>query len=331
MGVTSMSSLRYKNEVTVKVPGSIANLGPGFDVFALALKKPYDLMNVKLTNEKGVRIEVNGSSSEKIPTNPKENTAGLSTQFLIDRYDIDYGVKVRIEKGIKPGYGLGSSGADAAAVVYALNHLFDLVLTRNEMVEIAAMGEIAASNTAHADNVSASLLGGFTVVRSYEPLDVLCCQPPENLGICITTPRINTPQKKTAAARLALPERILLEQLTHTVGNATSLLYGMLTSDISLMGKAMNDCIVEPVRSKFIPGYKYVKEGALKKGAAGVVICGAGPSIAAFYDNRTTKPGPILEGMAHGFKIFGIDSDQLTTQPGTGAEFVVDNPTFKEV
>ncbi len=312
-------------KVTVRVGGSIANVGPGFDVFAIALRRPYDVLTVRSRKEKGVELEVSGSGSDTIPLDPNDNTAGLVALCLTERCDINKGVKLSIEKGIKPGYGLGSSGADAAAAAYALNHLFELDLTKNELVEIAAVGEIAASNAAHADNVSASLLGGFTVVGSYDPVEVLSCQPPENLGICITIPRIETPPKKTALARSALPESVMLGQLTQNVGRASSLLFGMLTNDVSLIGKAMNDSVVEPVRSKLIPGYKYVKEGALKRGAVGVAICGAGPSLAAFYDTKTTQPESILEGMAHGFEIYGVESDQLVTCPGKGAEIISDH------
>jgi homoserine kinase len=310
------------DRITVKVPGSIANLGPGFDVFALALKAPHDLLTLELTDERDVRLHISGHGSESIPLEAKENTAGLVALCFMDRFDLETGVNLTIEKGIRPGFGLGSSGADAAAAAYALDRLLGLDLSDNELVELAAQGEFASSNSAHADNVSASLLGGFTVVRSYDPLDVLSYRPPRNLGICIAIPDLELPPKKTAAAREALPDNISLAQLTHNVGNASSLVYGMITKDIGLIGDAMDDGVVEPVRSRSIPGYEYVKQGALKTGAAGVAICGAGPSIAAFYDSDRVDPGPILEGMAHGFEIVGVDSDTLLTSPGVGVKTV---------
>jgi homoserine kinase len=314
------NTLKVKDRVTVKAPGSIANLGPGFDVFAIALKAPSDLLTIELTREEGVRLNITGFGSDTIPSLPEENTAGLVARCLLDRYDLERGVRLTIRKGIRPGFGLGSSGADAAATAFALDHLLDLGLSDNELVELAAQGEYASSNSAHADNVSASLLGGFTVVRSYDPMDVLSYQAPDDLGICVTTPDIEPPPKKTAISRQSLPDKVSLDQLTHNVGHASSLVYGMITKDIELIGEAMDDRIIEPVRAQSIPGYRYVKEGAIKRGAVGVALCGAGPSIAAFYDAKRVRPEPILEGMAHGFRMVGLGYEQLVTTSGGGVE-----------
>jgi homoserine kinase len=153
-------------------------------------------------------------------------------------------------------------------------------------------------------------------------MHVLSYDPPDNLGLCIAVPEIEPPQRKTALARKVLPDNVPLRQVTHNVGHAASLVYGMLTRDVHIIGSAMNDGIVEPIRSKFVPGYENVKAGALKEGAAGVVICGAGPSLAAFYDTNQTDPQHISERMVSGFKEAGIESNVIFTAPGRGIERV---------
>jgi len=311
---------RQSDEVTVRAPGSIANLGPGFDVFALS--SPYDLLTVETTAERGVRLRVAGQGSESIPLEPESNTAGRVAWLFIREFDLREGFRITIHKGIRPGFGLGSSEADAAAAAYALNRILDLDLSDNELVALAAQGEIAASDIAHADNVSASLLGGFTIIRSYNHIEVLRYDPPENLGICIAIPEIEPPPKKTAQARKALPQKATLVQLTHNVGHAASIVCGMLTKDISLIGGAMDDIIVELIRSQFIPGYKHVRAAVLKHGAAGVAICGAGPSIAVFFDTGEADPKHILKGMTEGFQSIGVGCKTIITRPGGGAQIV---------
>lgn len=315
---------RDDKKVTVKVPSSIANLGPGFDVFALALSDPYDLLTVEAIQEKDVRLQVTGLRSGSIPLEPELNTAGRVAKLFIKKFDLSFGFRIAIHKGIRHSFGLGSSGADAAAAAYALNHLLGLDLPANALISLAAQGEAAASGAAHADNVSASLLGGFTIVRSYNPIDVLNYDPPDNLGVCIAIPEIEPPPRKTALARKVLPENVSLSQLTHNVGHAASLVYGMLTRDVSLIGCAMSDRIIEPIRSRLIPGYEYVKAGALDQGASGVVVCGAGPSIAAFFDADEKNPWPISESMTCGFKTVGIESETIFTTPGKGTRIVKD-------
>lgn len=305
-------------KVTAKVPSSIANLGPGFDVFALALIDPYDVVTVERIPESEVRLRVTGLRSGSISQEPEFNTAGRVAKLFMKKFDLSFGFNLSIHKGIPHSFGLGSSGADAAAAAYALNLLLGLNLSTNELISLAAQGEVAASGAAHADNVSASLLGGFTIVRSYDPIDVLRCDPPGNLGVCIATPEIEPPPGKTALARKAIPEKVPLGQLVHNVGHASSLVYGMLTKDVSLIGRAMNDGVVEPIRSRLIPGFEHVKEAALNQGATGVAICGAGPSVVAFLDTDRRSPKPISEGMTDGFKIVGIESKIIFTKPGKG-------------
>ncbi len=311
---------KVPSKVTVKVPGSIANLGPGFDVFALALAHPHDLVTVEIISDKMINLQISGLNADSIPIIPELNTAGLVARVFTQKFSLDVGFRISIQKGIPHSRGLGSSGASAAATACAINYLLDLGLSKNELISKAALGEVASSGSPHADNVSAAILGGFTLIRLYDPMDVYHADPPKNLGVCIVTPKIILPQRKTAEARKILPEMVTLSQLTHNVGHAATLAYAMTRKDIPLIGRAMNDIVVEPVRANLIPGYESVKNNALKHGAVGVAICGAGPSIAAFYDSESQSPEYILANIEEEFNTFGIDIDSFHTTPGEGVQ-----------
>jgi homoserine kinase len=311
---------KVSSKVTVKVPGSIANLGPGFDVFALALTHPHDLVTVETSLDKMIKIQISGLNADSIPLIPELNTAGLVAKEFTQKYSLDVGFRISIKKGISHSRGLGSSGASSAATAYAINHLLDLGLSKNELISMAALGEVASSGSPHADNVSAAILGGFTLIRLYDPMDVYHTDPPKNLGVCIATPKISLPPRKTAEARKILPEIVTLKQLTHNVGHAATLAYAMTMKDIPLIGRAMNDVVVEPVRANLIPAYESVKNIALKHGSVGVAICGAGPSIAAFYDSEFQSPEYILAAIEEEFKFIGIDVDSFHTTSGEGVQ-----------
>jgi len=310
------------SRVMVQVPGSIANLGPGFDVFALALARPYDLVTVERVLDKRISLRVSGLNADSIPIEPERNTAGLVAKAFTQKFCLDVGFKISIKKGIRHSCGLGSSGASAAATAYAINYLLDLGLSKNELISLAALGEVASAGLPHADNVSAAILGGFTLIRLYNPMDVYHIDPPKNLGVCIATPKISLPPRKTAEARKILPKRVTLNQLTHNVAHAATLTYAMAIKDVPLIGRSMNDIVVEPVRAKFIPGYEAVKSKALKQGAVGVALCGAGPSIAALFNSGKQSPELILVALEEGFKSVGVDVETFFTTPGEGVQIV---------
>jgi len=174
------------SQVTVIAPATTANLGPGFDVFGLALKTPHDKVTLSMIPE-DVVIEVTGLSANSIPTAPEKNTAGVVAKHILKEFHLKTGVAIKIDKGIVPGMGLGSSAASAAAVAFGLNHLFNLQLDNKSLVGLAAKGEIASAGYEHADNVSAVICGGFVIVRSYKPLEIITLKAPR--GSRRSTPR----------------------------------------------------------------------------------------------------------------------------------------------
>ncbi|MBC7091458.1 MAG: homoserine kinase [Nitrososphaeria archaeon] len=315
-----MSAKKF-NGVVVEAPASSANVGPGFDVFAIALEIPKDIVKISLKGN-GIRVFVEGLDNEKIPNVIDSNTAGVVAKRLVEDYKLASGIEIVIVKGVPVGMGLGSSAASAAAVAYGLNELFSLNLDKNALVKYAAEGEIASAGKPHADNVSASLLGGFTLVRSYDPMEVYKFDVPENLGVCIASPKIFYGQKKTEQFRSVIPKLIELDKLIHNVGNASALVAAILTKNLELFGRSLNDAVVEPARSKLIPGYDSVKGAALKAGALGVTISGAGPSMIAFYDSKMVDGRLVGEEMCMAFSSVGYDATYICTKVGHGCRIV---------
>jgi homoserine kinase len=305
------------SHVTVKAPATTANLGPGFDVFGLALQKPSDKVAITLI-PKGVKIQVSGLSAETISTAPEKNTAGVVADHMLKEFSLKTGVYIKIEKGILPGMGLGSSAASAAAVAYGLNHMFNLKLDNNELIWLAAKGEVASAGSEHADNVSAAICGGFIIVKSYNPLEIVNLKSPPNMEVCVAFPHVETPANKTEKARSVVPKLVPMDKLVHNVGRAASMASGFATGDVDLIGKSMLDAIVEPARAFLIPGYQQVKEKALKAGACGVAISGAGPAMIAIVNKKKADAPKIADAMRKGFESVGLDATAFATKPGSG-------------
>lgn len=298
--------------VTVRAPSSTANLGPGFDVFGLALDAFYD--EVTLTKKKG---DISIITSDKIPIVPQKNTAGLVVQYMKKRFKIKDGVQISIKKGIPAGFGMGSSAASAAATAVAFDRLFQLGLDANTLVECAGVGEKASAGSIHYDNVSASVLGGFVIVRT-DPLDVIKIAPPADLRLCVAIPRLAVPQKKTAVSRGVVPKKIPLQDAVINLANAASIVAGFLKGDSNLIGTSIKDVIVEPARQHLIPGFSNVKKNALRAGALGVTISGAGPSVIAFATTNSNLK-KISNAMKKGFASAKTDCTVVVCKPSKGA------------
>jgi homoserine kinase len=309
------------SQVTVRAPATTANLGPGFDVFGLALEKPNDKVTLTLI-PKDIKIEVCGLSAETIPTVPEKNTAGVVANQMLKEFSLKTGVQIKIEKGILPGMGLGSSAASAAAVAYGLNRMFNLKLDNKELIRLAAKGEVASAGFEHADNVSAAICGDFVIVKSYNPLEIVNLNSPPDMEVCVALPHIATPMSKTEKARLVVSKLVPMDKLVHNVGNAAAMASGFAKGDVDLIGKSMLDAIVEPARAFLIPGYQQVKENALKAGACGVAISGAGPAMIAIVNKKKGDSSKIAEAMKEGFKSAGFNASAFATRPGGGVRLL---------
>ena len=306
--------------VKVRAPSSTANLGPGFDVFGLALDAFYDEITLSKTNKSittnrpwhGVRI----LTTDDVPKDPQQNTAGLVVKAMKQKFKIKSGIEIRIKKGVPPGFGMGSSAASAAAAALAFNKLFNLELDSNTLIKCAGIGEKASAGTIHYDNVAASLLGGFVVVKT-KPFEVVRLEPPKNLVLCLAVPQLKVPKKKTKISRAVIPKTVKLSDLTVNLSNAANIVSGFLIKDTELIGRSIQDVIVEPARKHLIPGFSKVKNNALNAGALGVTISGAGPSVIAFC-KKSQNLKKIGKSMEKGFSSAKVDCDIIICKPSAG-------------
>ncbi|MFZ0184348.1 MAG: homoserine kinase [Nitrosotalea sp.] len=298
--------------IIARAPCSTANLGPGFDVFGLALDAFYD--EIQLT-KKGYKITIESSGS--VPLEPEKNTAGLVIKEMSKKFKIKSGLRIKIKKGVPAGFGMGSSAASAAAAAVAFNALFGLELDQNTLVKFAGMGERASAGSIHYDNVSASVLGGFVIVRT-DPLDVIRIDPPKDLVLCIAIPKITVPKKKTEVSRGVLPQQVKLSDYVKNLSNASAITAGFIKKDVELIGHSIKDVIVEPARKHLIPGFDKVKTNALGAGALGVTISGAGPSIISFT-SKSADHNKICKAMEKGFASVDIKCTTIICRPSKGA------------
>ena len=300
------------SKVTVRAPSSTANLGPGFDVFGLAVDAFWDEVTL-IKKDRGISITTN----DDIPTKPQDNTAGLVVRNMKKRFRIGGGIEIRIRKGVPAGFGMGSSAASAAAAAVAVDRLFGLGLDGNSLVRFAGIGEKASAGSVHYDNVAASVLGGFVIVRT-DPLDIIRIKPPRNLVMCVAIPSISIPEKKTEVSRGAVPDMISMTDCVANMASAASIVAGFMKKDPYIIGSSIRDVIVEPARMHMIPGFAKVKENALKAGALGVTISGAGPSVIAFAED-TSKTELIINSMSRGFASADTDCRTVICRPAGGA------------
>jgi homoserine kinase len=263
-----------KQEIRVFCPATIANLSCGFDVLGVCLQDVGDEMTLVRSDQPGVRIRnIEGAD---LPLEATKNVAGVAAMAMMEAIQPGFGIDISIVKRIKAGSGIGSSAASAAGAVVALNALLDTPLPRMALVPFAMQGEKLASGSAHADNVAPAILGGFTLIRSYDPLDVVKMHTPPDLYATVIHPQI---ELKTSDARSIIKQQVSLKKAIEQWGNVGGFVCGLYTEDYALMGKSLQDHIVEPLRSVLIPKFAEIKAAALDHGALGAGISGSGPSM----------------------------------------------------
>lgn len=264
---------------------SSANLGSGFDVVAVALDAYYDEAWVEVEEAPETEVciaEIRGPYSGDVPY--RDNTVVGALKHLFRLMNLNARAYVKLWKGIPVGKGLGSSGASAAAAVGAAARALEIALPTERAVEAAGRGEIASAGAPHYDNVSASLLGGVSVLYSLRPIRVFSFTPRKKLEFVLAIPGCSTPHRKTELMRSVVPRTIGLESHVANSGRLAALVLGLYLGDARLVGSGMADCIVEPARAPYVPAYDRVRKHALEAGARGVAISGAGPSVIAICD-----------------------------------------------
>jgi homoserine kinase len=261
------------SSVKVKCPGTVANLVCGFDILGLALNEPYDIMQVKLIDEP--RVIIINKDNYNLPTEPEKNVAGVVLLSVMEKMENKFGFEAEIEKHIKPGSGIGSSAASAAGAAVAADHLLGNIFSTEDVVQFAMNGEKLASGVKHADNIAPCILGGVSLIRSIHPLDIISIPSPA-LYVTVVHPQIEV---RTSDARQILRKQVLLKDAIRQWGNIAGLVTGFLKNDYDLIGRSLEDVIIEPVRSILIPGFDQVKTKCIEAGALGGGISGSGPSI----------------------------------------------------
>ena len=270
-------------EIRIFSPGTVSNVSCGFDVLGFCLDTVGDDMVVRISSEKGIRItKIEGFD---LPFETHKNVAGVSAQALIDDLKPDCGFEIEIYKFIKPGSGIGSSAASAAGSVFAINELMGRPYTKTELTRFAMKGEALASQSEHADNLAPAIFGGFTLVKSLCPLEILELPIPDELYATIIHPQIEI---KTAEARAILPKSVPLQDAIAQWSNLGSLIHALHNGDYELLQRSLHDSIVEPYRSKLIPHFEDIKLATLASGALGIGISGSGPSIFALSKGEKT-------------------------------------------
>ncbi|WP_349353010.1 homoserine kinase [Flagellimonas sp. MMG031] len=290
-------------EIKVFCPATIANVSCGFDVLGLALDSVGDAMTVRKIPEKGIRISK--IMGQDLPLEAEQNVAGVAGLALLDKSDYEGGFEIEIDKRIKPGSGIGSSAASSSGAVWAMNELLGKPFSKLELVEFAMQGEKLASDVAHADNVAPAIYGGFTLVRSYEPLDIIPIPTPSELYATVIHPQIEI---KTSDSRKILKTTISMQQGIRQWGNLGGLIAGLFQNDYDLISRSLEDHIVEPIRSILIPAFDDIKANALKAGALGSGISGSGPSIFALSKGETIAQ-QVAASMKETYQNIGIDFD----------------------
>ena len=268
--------------ITIHSPATVANMVCGFDVLGFAVHEPYDIMHIELTEASGIVIE--NEDDFNLPTDPLQNVAGAALLALMEAYERPVGFKLKINKQIKPGSGVGSSAASSAGAVAGANALLGSPFSNEELVKFAMNGEKLASGVKHADNIAPCIYGGVTLIRSVFPLDIVKLNVPD-LYVTIIHPQIEV---KTSDARSILKQQVLLKDAIKQWGNIAGLVAGLEQGDYDLIGRSLEDFLIEPTRSILIPAFDKIKRVSKELGALGGGISGSGPSIFMLSTNEST-------------------------------------------
>lgn len=302
-----------QRRIKVFAPATIANLGSGFDVLGIAIDRPGDEVTATRVREPGLHFSVQAEDSD-IPTDPNENVAAHVATLMLEEFKPPFGIRMVLHKKMPVGSGLGSSAASSVASVVAVNGLLPKRLKKVELLRFAVEGERKASGAPHADNVAAGLLGGAVLVRSYDPLEVINIPIKNSLFWVVIHPHLVL---RTEEARDILPKSVPLPSAIRQWSNVAGLMIGLARGDAQLVGKCVEDIIIEPVRGKLIPGFSEVKDAALKSGAFGCTISGSGPSM---FTVASTPSGArrIAQSMVNTFaRVADVKSDIFISRVNT--------------
>ncbi|GAB1309206.1 homoserine kinase [Urechidicola sp. KH5] len=298
-------------EIKIFSPATVANVSCGFDVLGFCLDTVGDVMTIRKTASKGIIItKIEGA---ELSFEAENNVAGVAAKAILDAANHPFGVEIEIYKNIKPGSGVGSSSASASGTVWAINELLGRPFNKQELTAFAMKGEALASGAEHADNVAPGIFGGFTLVKSLNPLKVIQLPTPSEMWTTIIHPQIEV---KTSEARAILPKEVSLKKAIKQWANVGSFISGLYDEDYELIADSLEDSIVEPHRSKLIPHFDAVKKAMLESGALGAGISGSGPSIFSLSQGEETAM-KVAESINDVYSKTGIEFDVYVSKINT--------------
>jgi homoserine kinase len=314
--------MEHYQSVTAWAPATVANVSCGFDIMGFAIRGTGDKVTVSLNSGlSGDDVVLTGPFGHLIPAARNKNTAGVAVDaYLKTTGNMDLHPVIALEKNMPLGSGMGSSAASSAAAVFALNHLLGSPLPVSELIPFAMEGERIACGSAHADNVAPALLGGFVLIRSYDPLDIITIQCPEDLFCAVVHPQI---ELKTNDARRILKQDISMADVIRQSANAASFMVALARGDYDLLGRSMQDLLAEPRRTQLIPGFDRAKQNALQAGAAGCGISGSGPSVFALCRGEITARS-VSVTIQQAFRDAGLESDAWVSSPNAPGTTVIE-------
>lgn len=306
--------------ITAFAPATVANVSCGFDVFGFAVETPGDEVVLTLTKNSGVFIKRIEGDGGRLPMEADKNTAGVAVLAFLKAIESNQGVEIILKKNLPLGSGMGSSAASSVAALVGINHLLGEPYSRKELLPFAMEAERIACGSAHADNVAPSLLGGFVLIRGYDPLDVVNIPTPDNLYCTLVHPHL---ELKTQDSRQVLRLNITLKDAVIQWGNIAGLVAGLMKPDYDLIGRSLKDVVAEPVRSMLIPGFYTIKEKAVQNGAMGCGISGSGPTIFALCTQFETgeRVGKVIQ---EEFQKFGLNSEVFVSKINPRGAIVLD-------
>jgi homoserine kinase len=308
---------KYKS-VKAFAPASVANVGCGFDIMGFAVQGIGDTVTISLQPDSdNSKITLTGTYGHLTPPERSKNTAGVAINAYLQAIGkSDIGLNIILEKNMPLGSGMGSSAASSAAAVFAVNHLLGGPLSAKELIPFTMEGERIACGSAHADNVAPALLGGFVLIRSYNPLDIISVKCPDDLYAAVVHPQI---ELNTSDSRRVLNKEVSVTDAIIQSANTAGFMVALIKSDYELMKRSMSDLLAEPRRTQLIPGYDAIKNSALKAGAIGCGIAGSGPSIFALCKSESTA-NEVSKIIQEGFSKIGLFNESYVSPlnaPGT--------------
>ncbi|MCH7398591.1 homoserine kinase [Belliella sp. DSM 107340] len=308
-----------KKSIRAFAPATVANVSCGFDILGFAIDELGDQVEVSLCETPGLRVVNIEGDGGRLPYEAEKNTCTVAIQAMLDQLDYKKGMEISLYKGLPLGSGMGSSAASAAAALVAANALLGYPFDKKQLVDFAVKAELIACGAAHADNVAPSLLGGFVLIRDYEPLDVIKLPVPNGLYCTLLHPHL---ELNTSDSRSVLRKQISLKDSTIQSGNIAGLIAGLFQKDFDLISRSLKDVIAEPTRALLIPGFYELRDAIKSIGALGSGISGSGPTIFVLSPSKKIATAVGTKG-SEVFKKIGLDVDVYISEVNDRGAYVI--------